>query len=305
MAKKSQKNRGGFVDWRNYDFCWWRNAYTFTDYYDRLLNIALGRFVWSGLPETCNARFLELSLLVNGSAAFFQDDVMGWLTLMVRNVGGYLSVYQEPIAYQAYSNQYYSDTLTDENAVLIHNNMSHTNSVNTLQYFAYRLYDLDVIIDINARAQKTPILLKTSENQRLTMQQVYKGYVGNAPVIYGEKELYPNSVEVLKTDAPYVADKIYDLRNQIWNECMSYLGVPGTGYEKRERVNSTESMGSMGGMFAQRWSPLWERQDAAKKMSKLCGQTITVEYNDEWIQEITNMLTPNNMNNMEGGEEFE
>lgn len=289
MAKKRRGNRAGFVDWRNYDFCWWRNAYTFTDYYDRLLNIALGRFVWEGLPETCNSRFLELCLLVNGDAVFFNDEDIGWLTLMVRNAGRRLSVYREPVKYQAYSNNYYGDILDDSTAVLIHNNMSHTNSVRTLQYFAYRMYELDITIDINARAQKTPILLKCPENMRLTMQQVYKDFVGNAPVIYGEKELFPNSIEVMNTGAPYVGDKLYELRNKIWDECMAYLGVPGHTNEKRERLTLNESVTGMGGMYAQRWSPLHEREEAARKMSKLSGYEITVRYNDDWIEQLKTM----------------
>ncbi|MDO5811326.1 MAG: hypothetical protein Q4Q37_09535, partial [Methanobrevibacter sp.] len=102
--------------------------------------------------------------------------------------------------------------------------------------FAKKLYNIDRAIDVNANAQKTPILLLCEENQRLSYINLYKEYDGNAPVIKGTTGLDLEGFQVLKTDAPYVADKLYELKTNIWNEALTYLGITNITYSKKERM---------------------------------------------------------------------
>lgn len=102
--------------------------------------------------------------------------------------------------------------------------------------FARRLYNLDRIIDINANAQKTPVLVQASEKQRLVLLNVYKEFDGNAPVIFGDKNLDINGLKVFSTNAPYNCDKLYQLKTQVWNEALTYLGISNVNIQKKERL---------------------------------------------------------------------
>jgi hypothetical protein len=148
--------------------------------------------------------------------------------------------------------------------------------------YAKKLYNLDRIIDVNANAQKTPVLIRVPETQRMTATNVYKEWDGNQPVIYGEKDLDPNMLAVMKTDAPYVADKIYQLKTQYWNEALTYLGISNLNIQKKERLVSDEVVRAQGGTIASRYSRLQARREACDKINEIFGLNVDVDYREDF-----------------------
>ena len=160
------------------------NNATYIQYYNRLIELSIAMFDWTGLPDTIDPRFLELTLFKYGQAVFFEDEVMGYLTLTNAVQGGF-DVYGYPVASRAYSPyNNYQKNLTLDDSVIIYNNYLRTPSSLDVEVFAKRLYNLDRVIDVNANAQKTPVLIKCAETQRLTMKNLYKEFDGNSPVIF-------------------------------------------------------------------------------------------------------------------------
>lgn len=258
------------------------NNRTYLQYLHRLTELAISMFEWKGLPETVDPRYLELHLFENGCMVYFNDEVIGDLCLDCI-VSGRLDVYGVPLirrAYSSYNN--YQKMLKSDNSVVIYNNMLRTNSILDVKMFARRLYNLDRIIDVNSNAQKTPVLVRASEKQRLTMLNLYKEFDGNAPFIFGDKNLDMNDLTVLKTDAPFVADKIYQLKTQIWNEALTYLGISNVNIMKKERLVSDEVIRNQGGTIANRYSRLDSRRQAVEKINKMFGTNIEVNYREDF-----------------------
>lgn len=258
------------------------NGATYVQYYNRLMELSMSMFEWKNLPDTVDERYLELGLFSSGCMVFFKDDVIGELALNMTYQGGF-DIYGEPTRRRAYSryNQFQT-TLDKDNSVIIWNNMLRTNSALDVQMFAYRLYNLDRIVDINANAQKTPVLITCDEKQKLTMKNLYMQYEGNYPVIFGDSNLDIKSLSVLKTDAPFVSDKIYDLKVKIWNEALTYLGISNINTTKKERMISDEVIRNQGGTIASRYSRLESRRRAVKKINKMFGLNITVDYREDF-----------------------
>lgn len=257
------------------------NNSTFIQYYNRLLELSVSMFEWKNLPPTIDVRFLELALFSDGMAVFFKDDVLGCLALRTM-IGGTLNVYQIPNIRTAYASNGYNKTLDNENSVIIFNNLIHTNSVLDVEMFAKRLYDIDRIIDVNVNAQKTPILISCDENQRLTMKNLYMKYDGNEPIIFGDKNLSANSLKVLKTDAPYMADKLSDLKARIWNEALTYLGISNINTVKKERMITDEVIRNQGGTIASRYSRLEARRQACKQINEMFDLNIWCDYREDY-----------------------
>lgn len=258
------------------------NNRTYMQYVQRLTELAISMFEWKNLPPTVDARYLELHLFENGCMVYFNDEVIGDLCLDCI-VSGRLDVYGYPLirrAYSGYNN--YQKMLKSDNSVVIYNNMLRTNSVLDMKMFARRLYNLDRIIDVNANAQKTPVLIRASEKQRLTMLNLYKEFDGNAPYIFGDKNLDMNDLSVLKTDAPYVADKLYQLKTQIWNEALTYLGISNINITKKERLITDEVTRNQGGTIASRYSRLESRRQAVEKINNMFGTNIEVNYREDF-----------------------
>lgn len=262
------------------------NNATYRQYYNRLTELSISMFKWYNLPDTVDPRFLELTLFADGQAVFFEDEVLGYLALQ-NILGGGFDVYRIPTNRRAYAVNGYQKALDEKNSVIIYNNYIHTNSMLDVKMFATRLYNLDRAIDVNANAQKTPVLIKCDEQQRMTMMNLYQKFEGNQPFIFGDSQLNTNGVTVLKTDAPYVCDKLYQLKTQIWNEALTYLGISNINVSKKERLVTDEVIRNLGGVIASRYSRLNARQQACEQINKMFGLDIWVEYRDD-LSEVRN-----------------
>ena len=260
------------------------NNVTYMLYYNRLLELSISMFEWKNLPLTVDPRYLELHLFLNGSVVYFNDEVLGDLCLD-STANGEFNVYGDPVRRRAYSsyNQYQKE-LTYSNSVIIWNNYLRTNSMTDVQMFAKRLSALDRIIDVNTNAQKTPGLLQGTEKQRLTLLNLYKEYDGNQPFIFGDKNLDLSGLKSISTGAPYVADKIYMLKTQIWNEALTYLGISNINIQKKERLITDEVTRNQGGTIASRYSRLESRREAVKKINNMFGTNIEVNYREDFQQ---------------------
>ena len=257
------------------------NNRNYLQYYNRLTELALSMFEWRNLPDTVDPRFLEMCLYSDGMAVFFEDEVLGFLALQCM-IGGHLNVYRIPTERRAYATNGYNKQLNAKDSVIIFNNYLHTNSMLDVEMFSKRLYNLDRAIDVNANAQKTPVLILCEENQRLVMKNLYKQYEGNEPFIFGNKAMDVNGLTVLKTDAPYVADKLYELKTQLWNEALTYLGISNINIVKKERLITDEVTRNQGGTVASRYSRLESRRQACEKINEMFGLNIWVDYREDY-----------------------
>lgn len=253
------------------------NNITFRHYYNRLTELAISMFEWKNLPDSVDPRFLELTLFTDGMGVFFKDDVLGFMCLQVAVNGGF-NVYRIPKNRRAYAVNGYQAKLDESNSVIIFNNYLHTNSRLDVEMYSRRLWDLDRAIDVNAKAQKTPVVIQCDETQRLTMLNLYKKYDGNEPFIFGDSALNTNGVKVLKTDAPYVADRLYTLKTQIWNEALTHLGISNINITKKERLITDEVTRNQGSTIASRYSRLEARREACKAINKMFGLDIWCDY---------------------------
>lgn len=277
------------------------DAYRF--YFDRLNEIAISSIEWGDAPKTMDQRFLEINLFEKGMSVFFKDEELGYLALPTATNGKW-NVYNVPVRNRAYASNGYNKQLNITNSVIIYNDMLRHNSIQVVRRFAKRLADLENTIDTNVRAMKTPILIICSENERLTMENLYKEYDGGAPVIHGNKQLNVNGLQVLKTDAPYLADRLYDLKTNIWNEALTYLGIPNVSMQKRERMVTDEVNRAQGGTLASRNSRLYARQQAAEQINELFPD---VDMKPRFREDLGDMLTMPGADlfNTEGGEDNE
>ena len=273
------------------------NNLTFTDYFYRLSLIALSIFKWDNLPNGINARWIEKYLFDIGECMFFKDPILGFR--ISKSIDKGINIYNEPIDLEPESTGL-TEPKTYKNgidAVLIKNNDLSIPTLPTLQLYAYRLADLTRAQDVNITAQKTPILIITSDRQKLTMKNVFNQWSGNEPVIYGDKEMNIDGVKVLKTDAPIVFDKLQIQKHQLWNEVMTFLGVNNANQDKKERLVDDEVQANNEQVKISLDVMLKARQSACSEINRIFGTNIKVsarigieskidELNDELNNEI-------------------
>ena len=259
------------------------NSWTTIDYLNRLKEYALNMFEWINLPKTVDARFIELVLFEEGKINFFEDRLIGFLALRV-NESGKQNVYNEFDKKHIYANNGFSRVRNLRNSVTIYNNYLHTPTYTTVNLYAIRLARVTRAIDLNIEAQKTPILITCPENQKLSLKNVYEQYKGNAPVIYTDSEFNLDSIKVLKTDAPFVVDKLTLYKHDIWNEVMTFLGVNNSNQDKKERLVANEVDANDEQIEQARFNMLDARKDACKKINDMFGLNIDVKFRNDNVQ---------------------
>lgn len=218
------------------------NDRTMIDYLDRLKMLAVSLFTWKNLDKYAGfgaSRFLELSLYEDGRGVFLKDNELGYMALKV-NPSDKLNVYQLPTKVMAWSIGYNKEYRFDD-VVYIMNNELQKPTREFMELFAYRLYETERTTDINLQAQKTPILIEGDTKTILTLKNVYMQYSGNTPFIFGNKQFdISNKLNVLKTDAPFIIDKLDVHKHQIFNDALTVLGIDNANTDKKERLITNE-----------------------------------------------------------------
>ncbi len=246
------------------------NDKTFVDYNDRLRMLATSLFTWENLDKiagTGASNFLEQVLYEDGRACFVKDDKLGFLALRVQPNDKY-NVYNLPIKVMATSFEYNKQYNFDD-IVYIKNNVLQKPTSASLQLFAYRLYETERTIDVNLIAQKTPVLIEGDTKTILTLKNVYEKYTGNTPFIFGNKQFdISNKLNVLKTDAPYLIDKLDIHKHQIFNDALTILGIDNANTDKKERLitNEVESNEQLVNYYLNCWYKT--RKDACDEINE-------------------------------------
>lgn len=255
------------------------NNDTYVDYLERMKKICLSMFEWQNLPQSMNARYLEMCLFYNGQAALLYDDTYGYINTMAAD-GGYINIYGLPTEVMCYSyrfNQRRSLYMTDtgeekgKECILVLNNYERIPTTSTVSLFAYRLAEAQRTADVNIKAQRTPLLIATDQKQYFTLKKMYEEYDGNTPAIFADKNLLsPDAIKALKTDAPFICQNIMDYKREIWNEFLTFMGISNLS-EKRERMISDEVDSNNELVNLNLQALLAPRQEACKQFNEKYG----------------------------------
>lgn len=259
------------------------NSQTYVDYLERMKKIALSMFEWVNLPDTMNSRYLEMCLYYKGQAALLYDEDYGFINTQAAD-SGYINIYGLPTKINCYSYSYNkmrelyvsnTNLPAEEECILVMNNYQRVPTAATISLFAERLCEAQRACDVNVKAQKTPLLLLTDKNQELTLRNMYAQYDGNAPVIFGDKNLLADRpIDSINTNAEFVANDIRDYMQGIWNDFLCFIGINNLS-EKKERLITTEANTNNELVNLNMQSYLIPRKQACKEFNDKFGLTGT------------------------------
>lgn len=227
MRKRNNTNKQQAVE----------NARIFQCYYDWLKNIALAEFQWLNLPDSMNERFLELSLYQNGKALIAPDKKYKTGIINLRATpNGQMNIYENFVRYHGYSIQYDAEYDADE-CVYVRNNRTTTPTDLYIYMWAERLAKIEIAIQANISVQRFPIIAKTTDAQRMSMENMLEKFEGGVPFIISDKSFDEyNNLSVFNTSVPMIAPDLFELKKQTFNDCLTFLGINNANNEKANRM---------------------------------------------------------------------
>lgn len=272
------------------------NNRVYTNYFYRLMLISKALFKWENLPNNINEKWIENFLFTDGSCIFFKDDTVGFMVTKFTTAGR-LNYYDEPTTVRAYATDYISTTHENNvDCVIIRNNDDSIPTFPTIQLYAHDLTNIKRTIDTNVIAQKIPYIILCSDKQKLSFKQLIRQANDNEPYIYGDKNLDLNEIKIMKTDVPIVFDKLQTQKNNIFNECLTFLGINNANTDKKERLITNEVESNNESIQVNSDVMLKARQEACKRINEMFGLNISVRRrtrseieNDELNDDIDNI----------------
>lgn len=266
----------------------WLNDQTYLDYKSRLKKIATSIFSWENLPDSMDSEYIEYCLYALGQCALLHTPEYGFINTKA-TINGDLNLYGLPTALNCYSygsvnynrNVYYGgvDKGIDSECILVKNTQDRNPvpTVATLELFAYRLYQAERTADVNVQNAKRSRLILTSENQRLTMENMFRQYDSNLPYIFGDSDNFKTgSIESLDISSAFIGSDIMKYKKEIWNEALTFLGCDNFS-EKKERLISDEVGTNNEVINLNLMSFLAPRQLACEQFNKKYGLNIEVK----------------------------
>lgn len=269
---------------------------TYSTWFNRLYNIAISRFEWLNLPDTCNEKFIEQVLFFNGFMVGYKDSALNSFLIMPCTNNSVLDIFGYPAKVNAYGyNGYMAQNLTPytitlgqeptrADSALLYANYSRCPDLPAVLYFARKLTKIDRTIDVNINVQKTPYIISCGENQRLSVANMFNKVDNFEPAIITTKFYGLNGekpINVMDLKPPFVADKMQTLKRQVYQEALTYLGIEANTSEKAERQVTEELTANMGETESMRQSPLASRKQFCKEFNKIYGTNIDVKFRSD------------------------
>lgn len=254
------------------------NNLVYTDYFIRLMLVSKTLFKWENLPNNINEKWIEKYLFSEGRCIFYKDPTLG---LMVTRMdeSGMVNCYDEPTLVNPIATNYHYEgkqLINGKNCVIIGNNDAYFPTAPTIDLYARKLTNIDRTIDVNIEAQKSPVIVKCSEKQKLTLKQLFTQRKDNEPIIYADKGLDLTGIEVLDLHPPMVFKDLQLQKHMVDNECMTYLGVNNANLDKKERMITSEVNANNDQLSVNEDVMLKSREHACKLINEMFGTHIKV-----------------------------
>lgn len=251
-------------------------------YFYKILNLAINRFKYEGLPEEIDPYFLERGLFYSGSMLMLKDPVIDMYAIMYYSLGGNLDIYQFPQDRYAYATQSYFKMYDKSNSVIIRDNPTMYPFVQEAWIYAGTLANLWMTKDINVYWLRTPKLIAYPQSQGITVENILKDFNEYVPMIRVSDEVNTDMFKSIDVSSPDVTESLSKMERETKANVLVDLGYSASAVEKKERVQSGELAQNQGEIYGMRNVYLNARKRAIDFANEMWGLNIRVTFNTDF-----------------------
>lgn len=287
----------------------YENDMEFQNTFFHYFNLAISTFKWDGLPETCNARYLETCLMLDGIAAFCKDAELGYLTLKASPVAQAYNLYGETdkiygYGWNGFKREYtaymYGSDNTMAQAVLCRDNPECYPYVNHLLLYTNRLTSTMRSLDVAAKKLKVPYYITCDESQKSSVEKILNDVDDNKERIIVNRSTMDNVFQVLPTRIdPSLLSVFWEHYENLEGQLKGLFGIESAvNQDKKERLITDEVNANNASTALSLQVRLAQRQQLCDTINKMWGLNVSVRLgdyyagSDEWLEDPEPLSTP-------------
>lgn len=234
------------------------------------------------MPESVDAIYLERCIVNSGSGMVVWDNVLEKALSGGNASTGNLDIYGFPLNRRIIFRNGQEARYDVADSVIVYGNSQRASDLWIFQYFADRMANADGAVDVNINSQKTMPIIPTTQDQQLTIENLYNDIISNIPYALVEQDTV--NVDALKNALQFdnrksfTSDLITATQREIWNRFLTFIGVNNVNIEKKERTNVPEIDSNLDEIYIMRRDRLNCREQAAEVMNRKFGWDVEVDY---------------------------
>ena len=287
-----------------------QNHIEFRNYFERYFLLAQNRFKWSGLPDSCDSRFIERMMLLCGKVLI--ADIGGSLVALGAANSGEINIHGWPIRCYGWGLNGYNhdfrvyvpgadDSLltatsitgykaaSKPEAVVMYDNPDQYPYVMYILRAAYRMANIMRASDVAVETLKTPYIVTCDEENRKTVEEVMRQRRDNVATIIALKGAFSEeNFRVWPTPvAPDTLSNLWSMHCNLDSEILLQLGKNANSQsDKRERLIVPEVNADNGVRRANIEVQLEWRKKGCEWVNKTFGANWSVELNNDGEEEM-------------------
>ena len=258
------------------------NSEIYLYYKERLINLALAQFEWHGLPDTCDRRYFERTLLFDGTASMYLpkglEELGTWLSTGYLNIGDF-DIYGYPT--DIVGTGYNARQIETDVWEILYDNMTKTTLLPKIDLYARLLWECHNVFRSNLNQQITPYLVATTKNKSLTFKNFFNQLLGFQPVI--EVKNTENIEDVVKTfnlGTQFRGVEMLQALKTLWAEALSMLGISAKTTKKERYIEDEITINRQEDLISLN-ARLLNRVDFCNKMNRKYGLNLSVNISSQ------------------------
>lgn len=279
MSRRGGKKRNapnpwnGRADYGNWEY--WQSASTnqrtYLYYVDIITKMALSRFRWINLPETCDERYLEMTLVTQGIASIaFPRKMEGTFLSLQCAQQGQPNMYDRPIRWLAIGQNGSKYSCDARNGVVVFDNETRYPLMDGIRLYANELTHLRLTRRMNRMHQQIPFILTGPQEKRQDMVNLFKQVAGGEPAILATDDIQQIGYDAMSTGVEFIGEQLAVDEQNIWSRIYTMLGLTNTTM-KQERMTEDEIRAQKAPSELLLESCLIERRKAARELNERFG----------------------------------
>jgi hypothetical protein len=254
-------------------------------YRNQIMQMAMSRFRWLNLPKTCNARYLEYTLMMEGCACIcYPKSQVGtfYSTRVVTDTKP--NVYDDYTKWRSVGNNGWSFYASLDSGVVVWDNATRFPIMMGIEIFARQLAHIQLTKEMNRFHQQVPWILKGPANRKNDMLQIAKQVSGGELAILAFDGFDDIDVEALQTQVPFIGGELAQDEKNTWNSVYQLLGIQNSTL-KLERQTEDEIHAQQSPSTLVRMASLQERRRAADYLNERFGEYLEKPIQVVWRED--------------------